>query len=59
MTSHTDNRLTGVDDKLLSAQLESGIESDSVDDVRAAIEKGAPVNFLYNVHVSTMVILSA
>ena len=38
-----------VNDTLLAAQLESGIKRDSVDDVRAALEQGAPVNFLYEV----------
>ena len=33
----------------LAAQLESGITRDAVDDVRAAIAQGAPVNFLYKV----------
>ena len=38
-----------VNDTWLAAQLESGIKRDSVDDVRAALEQGAPVNFLYEV----------
>ena len=33
----------------LAAQLESGITRDAVDDVRAAIAQGAPVNFVYKV----------
>ena len=44
-----ENRLNAVDNKLLTARLECAIEGDSVSDVRAAIEKGAPVNFLYKV----------
>ena len=47
-----DNRLNVVDDTSLAAQLESAIEGDSVDDVRAALEQGAPVNFLYEVGFS-------
>ena len=43
--------LKTVDVALLAAQLESGIKRDSFDDVRAALEQGAPVNFLYNVRV--------
>ena len=44
-----ENCLNTFDDTLLAAQLESGIKRDSVDDVRAALEQGAPVNFLYKV----------
>ena len=47
-----DHCLNIVDDTLLAAQLESAIEGDSVDDVRAALEQGAPVNFLYEVGFS-------
>ena len=41
--------LNDVDDTLLAKRLECAIEGDSVDDVRAAIEQGAPANFLYKV----------
>ena len=38
-----------VDESLLAARLESAIQRDSVNHVRAAIKRGAPVNFLYKV----------
>ena len=44
-----ENCLNTFDDTLLAAQLESGIKRDSFDDVRAALEQGAPVNFRYKV----------
>ena len=46
---NTGNCLRNVDDQFLAEQLESGINRESVDDVRTAIDKGAPVNFLYEV----------
>ena len=36
-------------DRILANMLEFRIKRDSVDDVRAVIEQGAPVNFLYKV----------
>ena len=46
---NTGNCLRNVDDQFLVEQLESGIDRESVDDVIAALEQGAPVNFLYEV----------
>ena len=39
-----------VRNKWLIDELVSGIKLDSVDDVRTAIEKGAPVNVMYKVN---------
>ena len=49
-----DNRLHDVDVAALAARLADGIEDDSLDDVRAALEQGAPVNYLYKVKPTIM-----
>ena len=46
---NADNCLKTVNDESLAVRLEAAIDCDSVDDVRAALEQGAPVNFLYKV----------
>ena len=45
-----ENHLNDVDENILAEQLESGIERGSVDDVRAAINKGARVSSRYEVN---------
>ena len=52
-----DNCLNIVDDTSLAARLADAIEGDSVDDVRAALEQGAPVNFLYKVGFTRKIIV--
>ena len=47
--TNMNNRLHDVDVALLAAQLASAIKGDSINDVRAALEQGAPVNYLYKV----------
>ena len=50
-----ENHLNDVDENILAEQLESGIERGSVDDVRAAINKGARVSSRYEVNAGKLV----
>ena len=50
--TNIDNCLHDVDDASLAAQLASAIKGDSINDVKAALEQGAPVNFLYKVKLT-------
>ena len=50
--TNMNNRLHDVDVALLAAQLASAIKGDSINDVRAALEQGAPVNFVYKVKLT-------